>query len=158
MKQWNRIHVVLISACLILAYVFYVQWVLGLTPCPLCWMQRLCVFSMALSMGYGVRYKFTSKVWHFCVFFALAGLYFAGRQYWLESLPPEVKVACLPALDVLLAYFPWQSVLKVFFMGNADCGEVVWRFAGLSLAGWSMLYFIGSIGILLSIYPRVRRL
>ena len=40
-------------------------------------------------------------------------------------------------LDVL----PWFEVLSTALQGTGDCAEVVWRFLGLSIPGWTAVFF-----------------
>lgn len=122
----------------------YFQFVKGLQPCPLCIMQRVCTGLLVASSLAGI---FRPRVSHSRALFilqicvALAGLYFAGRQLWLQSLPPDQLPACLPGLQILIRYFPWQDVLQALMWGAADCGEITWLWLGLSMAAWSAFYF-----------------
>ncbi|HIF0345300.1 TPA: disulfide bond formation protein B, partial [Legionella pneumophila] len=87
---------------------FYLEYAVGLQPCPLCLMQRICVFIllglMGLSLGTLKKAHIVSLM-QFLV--ACAGLYFSSRQLWLQSLPSDQAPACMPGLDVLIQYFPW---------------------------------------------------
>jgi disulfide bond formation protein DsbB len=69
------------------------------------------------------------------------GLFFAGRQLWIQSLPSEQVPACMPGLDVLIRYFPLQDVLRALLWGTGECGEVAWHWLGLSMPAWSALFF-----------------
>jgi disulfide bond formation protein DsbB len=40
-------------------------------------------------------------------------------------------------LDVL----PWFEVLTTALRGTGDCAAVVWRFLGISIPGWTALFF-----------------
>ncbi|PWY54718.1 disulfide bond formation protein B [Legionella qingyii] len=121
---------------------FYFQYVVGLIPCPLCIMQRICVFLLLAVMGLSFQ---TLKKAHIISFLqsliACAGLFFALRQLWLQSLPAGEAPACMPGLDVLIRYFPWQTVVKTLFWGSGDCAEVSWQMLGISMPGWCALYF-----------------
>ncbi|MBI2785494.1 MAG: disulfide bond formation protein B [Legionella longbeachae] len=122
---------------------FYFQYVQGLTPCPLCIMQRVCVFLLLAILGLSLR---TLKKAHilclFQIIIACAGLYFSLRQLWLQSFPADKASACMPGLDILIQYFPWQTILKTLLWGTGECGEVHWRMLGISMAGWCALYFL----------------
>lgn len=121
---------------------FYFQYVVGLKPCPLCIMQRVCTFLLLAVMGFSFR---TVKRAHYIsllqIVFAGAGLFFSLRQLWLQSLPATNVPACMPGLDILVRYFPWQTVAKTLFWGTGDCAEVTWRLWGISMPGWSAIYF-----------------
>ena len=133
------------NALLTVAVLFaslYFQYVVGLAPCPLCLMQRICVFILLWVMSLSFR---TQKKAHyislFQILFACAGLFFALRQLWLQSLPAESVPACMPGLDILMRYFPWQTVARTLLWGTGDCAEATWSFGGITMAGWSALYF-----------------
>ncbi|CZI73372.1 TPA: disulfide bond formation protein B [Legionella pneumophila subsp. pneumophila] len=122
---------------------FYLEYAVGLQPCPLCLMQRVCVFIllglMGLSLG-TVKKAHIVSLMQFLV--ACAGLYFSLRQLWLQSLPSDQAPACMPGLDVLIQYFPWQTVAKALFWGAGDCAEVTWIMFGISMPGWAAMYFL----------------
>ncbi|ABQ54394.1 disulfide bond formation protein B [Legionella pneumophila serogroup 1] len=122
---------------------FYLEYAVGLQPCPLCLMQRICVFIllglMGLSLGTLKKAHIVSLM-QFLV--ACAGLYFSLRQLWLQSLPSDQAPACMPGLDVLIQYFPWQTVAKALFWGAGDCAEVTWTMFGISMPGWAAMYFL----------------
>lgn len=124
---------------------FYFQYTKGMQPCPLCIMQR---FSVMILLALGMMALFIGKnrparlIAAFFMIIALAGLYFASRQLWLQSLPDNQIPACLPGLDVLIRYFPWQDIVHALIWGAGDCAEVSWQWLGLPMAAWSALYFI----------------
>lgn len=127
---------------IILSFSFYLQYQVGLQPCPLCLMQRLCVFLILILLGINLR---TLKKAHLVsliqAFVAAGGLFFSLRQLWLQALPSGAAPTCMPGLDILIQYFPWQTVAKALFWGSGDCGEATWTWLGISLPGWSALYF-----------------
>ncbi len=136
---------------------FYFQYVLGLQPCPLCLMQRICVFLLLGIMGLSLG---TLKKAHFVsllqIIVACAGLYFSLRHLWLQSLPAGQAPACMPGLDVLIRYFPWQTVVHALFWGAGDCAESNWSFMGISMPGWTALYFLFMAITGLILYFRTR--
>ncbi|KTC66483.1 Disulfide bond formation protein B (Disulfide oxidoreductase) (plasmid) [Legionella adelaidensis] len=126
---------------------FYFQYFQELQPCPLCLMQRLCIFFiffLCLSGMFLSTLKRARIITFWQVFFSLAGIFFVSRQLWLQSLSAENVPACLPGLDVLIRYFPWQEVAHALFWGDGECAESTWRLWGLSMAGWAAIYFIFS--------------
>jgi protein dithiol:quinone oxidoreductase len=126
----------------VLFFSLYAQFALRLEPCPLCLMQRICVFIllglMGLTLGTLKRARIISLLQ---CFVACAGLFFALRQLWLQSLPPEAAPSCMPGLDILIRYFPWQDVARALFWGSGDCAEATWSFLNISMAGWAAVYF-----------------
>ncbi|KTD17558.1 disulfide bond formation protein B [Legionella jordanis] len=129
----------------VLSSSFYFQYVKGLQPCPLCLMQRFCVILLMLVTlsALGIHSLKLSKILtSLQIVLALSGLFFASRQLWLQSLPSQEVPACMPQLDILIRYFPWNDVLHALFWGAGDCAEISWKWLGLSMAGWSSLYFL----------------
>jgi len=133
---------------MVLGFSFYVQYLKGLEPCPLCLMQRLCVFLLLFLFLVGVSLSTLRRgrlVAVLQMLVAAGGLFFAGRQLWLQSLPAEKAPACMPGLDVLIHYFPWQDVAHALFWGAGDCAEVTWKWLGLSMPAWAAIYFLAII-------------
>jgi disulfide bond formation protein DsbB len=149
---------VLVTFFVLLASLYF-QYFLGLHPCPLCLMQRICVFLllglMGLSLGTLRKAHWISLIQ---IVISAAGLFFSLRQLWLQSLPIGKEPACMPGLDVLIRYFPWQTVARALLWGSGDCGEVVWSLWGLSMPGWSALYFLFMTLMALMLYFRTRTL
>lgn len=121
---------------------FHFQYVVGLQPCPLCLMQRLCVLLLLIIILFSF-FAVRTRLW-LILHMSLAsfGLFFALRHLWLQSLPLGKAPACMPGLDVLIRYFPWQTVAKALFWGAGDCAETNWSWLGISMPGWSALYFL----------------
>lgn len=138
---------------------FYFQYFLGLHPCPLCMMQRVCVFLLLGLLGFSLG---TLKKAHWICFtqivISCAGLFFSLRQLWLQSLPAGKAPACMPDLNILIHYFPWQTVAKALFLGAGDCAEVTWSMGGIAMPGWAALYFLFMALTGLFLYFRTRSL
>lgn len=142
-KRWQILLTFL--SLFVLASSFYFQYVKGLQPCPLCLMQRLCVFLLFMFcfMGVAVRSLKAGKVIAWLQFFTAAGgLFFAGRQLWLQSLPAGQMPSCMPGIDVLIRYFPWKDVFRTLLWGTGECADNSWQWLGLSMPAWSALYFL----------------
>ncbi|MGF2735464.1 disulfide bond formation protein B [Marinobacter sp. DUT-1] len=142
--RWVFAVVFLVCAGL-LGVAFYMEHVMGLEPCPLCWLQRFGFMGAGLvsllaflhgPTGWGIRvYGFLLALT------AGTGLGIAGRQLWLQSLPADQVPACGPSVDYMLEVLPWMEVLTTALRGTGDCAEVVWRFLGLSIPGWTAVFF-----------------
>jgi protein dithiol:quinone oxidoreductase len=127
----------------LLGYGYYLQYVGGLQPCPLCLVQRgffyavLIVFLLAAVHG-KLRWLYASLV----MLFAAGGVAAAGRQVWLQSLPPDKVPQCGPDLYFMLENFPLSRTLEKLITGTGECAVVDWTFLGLSIAGWSLVWFV----------------
>ncbi|NDH09664.1 MAG: disulfide bond formation protein B [Gammaproteobacteria bacterium] len=124
---------------------FFCEYCLHLSPCPLCLMQRLCIEILAfMCLGFFVAQKWSKLIWYRLLFLLVIalGVILAARQMWLQLFSSHDGGACLPGFEALVSYFSWDVILKMLFWGSNDCATVAWRFLGLPLSAWSMLYFL----------------
>jgi len=77
----------------------------------------------------------------FAALLALGGVAAAGRQVWLQHLPPDKVPACGPDLYFMLENFPLSRTLGTLIKGTGECAVVDWTFLGLSIAEWSLGWF-----------------
>ncbi len=152
----------LLGCSALLAVAFYLQYVQGQQPCPLCYVQRVEVMLFAaislLATLHNPDYKGRKVYASLMTLTAMAGMATAGRQIWLQYLPKDQLPACLPSLEFMLEVLPLQEVIMKMLYGSSDCAEVSWTLLGLSIAELSMLGFIGmliwSLLLLLRRFPR----
>lgn len=143
-----------LAACLFaMTFALYLQYRVGLEPCPLCIMQRVAVFgAMAVLLAAIVHnpYRFGQRVYAtlglVCVLF---GLGVAGRHVWLQHMPADQVPACGPGLDYMLDVFPLQDVVTLVLRGSGECAVAGPRFLGGSLAEWTLLVFVGLCALFL---------
>jgi len=127
----------------------YFQYYLQLEPCPLCIMQRVVVMSIAAVLLVATIHN--PKDWGIRVYGALVtliatgGAVIAGRHVWLQNLPKDQVPECGPGLDYILEVFPLSEALQMVLHGSGECAEVLWRFLGLSIPGWTLVAFSGFI-------------
>ncbi len=130
----------------LMAFALYAQHGLGLEPCPLCVFQRVAVIGMGVLFlvawlhGPG---RWGARVYGTLILVtAAAGAVVAGRQIWLQSLPPEEVPACGPGLDYIMDVFPLGEALSMVFSGSGECAEVSWSFLGISMPGWVLAWLV----------------
>jgi disulfide bond formation protein DsbB len=137
----------------LLAFALYLQYVEHQEPCPLCILQRvafiamMCVYAVAALHGPARRGAVVYS--SILMIIALAGTAIAGRQVWLQMLPADKVPACGPGLEYMLERFPLTKALEKIFAGSGECAEAGWRFLGLTIAGWSLVWFVvlGAYGL-----------
>ena len=147
--------VIFIAVCFSVA--LYTQYVGGLNPCPLCMTQRVFYLSTAaIALLAAVHNRAVRVYAGLCAVSALAGAAIAGRQVWLQHLPPEAVPACGPSLEYMLQTLPFSDVLTHMLKGDGNCAIVDWRLWGLSMAEWSLLCFTALFGVsvALAIFPQ----
>lgn len=143
----------------LMAIALYLEHVVGLEPCPLCIVQRVCVIGFGLIFlvaglhgpsGLGRRIYAV-----LAASMALLGAATAGRQVWLQNVPADQLPSCLPSLEYMRAALPFQDIVRLVLQGTADCAEVNWTLLGLSIPEWSLLGFIGML--LFCVFLMLRR-
>src|SRR5207237_2076037 len=71
-----------------------------------------------------------------------AGIAFATRQVWLQSLPKDQVPACGMGLNYMLDTLPFTDVVRKVLEGSGECAEKGWEFLHLSIAGWTLVFFL----------------
>jgi len=138
----------------LIAYALYSQLNLGLEPCPLCIFQRIGIALLGVAFlaaavhhprGWG-RYLYALAI----AMTALATLLVAARHVYVQSLPPGALPSCGAPLSVLLKFTPLWEVVRKVLTGSGECSEVNWRFLGLTMPAWVLLWALalGSVGVI----------
>ena len=136
-----------------IGYALYVQYQLGLEPCPLCILQRIGVMAMgALALLAALHNPGRAGYRGWSILATLAGL--AGsavslRQLWLQSLPAEQVPACGPGLEYMMQSFPLWDVLSKVLKGSGECAKVDWTFLGMAMPFWTAVFFVAMIVVML---------
>jgi disulfide bond formation protein DsbB len=140
-----------------LSFALYVQHVDFVDPCPLCVFQRMAYMWIgAAALLAFIHNPRGGGKWVYggllCIGGA-AGMSIAGRHLWLQSLPPEQVPDCGMGLNYMLDTMPFLQVLTEVFYGSGECAEVYWTFLGLSMPGWTFVWYtaftLGTIIVLL---------
>ncbi len=130
----------------LLAYgIYYLQEELGLEPCPMCILQRYALIAVgvtALVAGiHGPRAWGVRIYGALIVLFSIAGGGVAIRHSYLQHFPPKFE-SCGSDLDFLLGNFPLTQALPKIFAGTGSCSKVDWKFLGLSIPEWTLVWFV----------------
>ncbi len=148
------------SILVLLAISLYLQFEVGLMPCPLCSLQRVVFVALGLLffIGLFVANIPLGKVLinTFIAIFSLLGMALAGRQIWLQHFPQSVDGECGVSLQYMLQVLPLNEVMQKVFAGSADCAKKGWEFIHLNMAEWAFLWF--SLYLLVVLYLFLRDL
>ena len=131
---------------LLLAFAYYVQFQLGIEPCPLCIFQRFAFMALALFFlvgAIGNPRERGRRVYALLVFLsACAGIAIAARHIWVQHQPPDPMAGCAPGWNYMVSNFPIGDAIKKAFTGSADCAEVNWTLLGMSMPFWTLVAFV----------------
>ena len=144
----------------LLAYALYSQFYLHLVACPLCIFQRIGVALLGLVFLVAALHHPRGRGrYGYAVAVALAALATAGvaaRHLYVQSLPPGSLPSCGAPLAVLLKFMPvWELIRKVL-AGSGECSVVNWRFLGLAMPAWVLIWAValGIAGVIANLKPR----
>src|SRR6266568_2372064 len=111
-----------------LAFGYYLQFIVGLEPCPLCIVQRILLFAVGVAFLVAALHHPAGRL--------------GARLLWLQHLPPEKRPACGPALDYLLSAFGPIEGLSRVLRGSGECGVVDWTLLSFSIPEWTLAAFV----------------
>lgn len=148
----------------LLGYALYAEQQLNLMPCNLCILQRVAFVWMGLFFLIGgLHAPRGGGRWAYVVLVlvgAVFGAAIAIRQLWLQSLPADQVPVCGAGFNMLVEQvkvhaIPFSQFIAIMLRGDGDCARVTWRFLGLTMAGWTLIWYI-LLGIW-ALLPRPRR-
>lgn len=142
----RRFHgLIALVSFILLGVAFYMEYQMGLEPCPLCMLQRIVFFCVGVVslLSYVTGSHFVRKLLSWLVvILSLVGAALAIRHLYLQNLSEDRLPACLPSLSYMFDVFPWQDIMRSMIMGTGECGDVVWTFLGISIPGWTLMTFV----------------
>ena len=134
-----------ILIALFLGSAFYLQTYKGINPCPLCLLQRIAMSVLGIIFILGTIVKFKKYGNLFLSVLGLLasglGLLFAGRQVWLQILPPSSSGDCSASLSYIFNVLSIKEAFMQVWQGGMECSQTGWQFLHLSLAAWSLIGF-----------------
>lgn len=130
----------------LMAWALYLQYGEGLDPCPLCQLQRVVVVAIGLVFLVGTFHE-PGRVgaWMYALVLLLlagTGAALATRHVWLQALPKDQVPACGMGLSYMLESMPFFDVIRRVLEGSGECADKAWVFLGLSIAGWTLAFFV----------------
>jgi len=155
---FRTLFLAILACCLgLLGIGLYLQHGLKLEPCPLCILQRVAFLAIGMTSMLAFLHNPGVMVRRFygllILLFSLAGAAVAGRNLWLQGLPPDRVPECGPGLDYMLEAFPLTKALPMIFQGSGECAKVEWTMFGLSIPAWALgwfgLFFLAGLAALL---------
>ena len=99
-----------------LAFGYYLQFAVGLEPCPLCILQRIMLLATGIAFLVAAIHHPAGRIGAgiyagAIVLCAVVGAAISARHTWIQHLPEDQRPACGPSLDFMLSTFgPVQSL------------------------------------------------
>ena len=131
-----------IAAALVLGIACYLEYVVGLMPCSLCILQRLCLMLFLVNClaacVHGPGQRGSTFYGVMGLVFASVGMALAWRQVLVQSHSVEFS-DCSEQLKEMDSW--WCAVHRVLD-GAVDCASITWTLFDLSIPEWSLLFFL----------------
>ncbi|MGH8201265.1 MAG: disulfide bond formation protein B [Steroidobacteraceae bacterium] len=136
----------------LIVYALYAQFKLGLEPCPLCIFQRIGI--VALGVVFLIAALHDPHGWGTRVYAALIAIValatdaVAGRQLYIQHLPPGAIPSCGAPLSMMLKFMPLTTVIRRVLTGSGECSIINWTFLGLAMPAWVLIWaaLLGAAG------------
>jgi len=129
----------------ILGSAYLLEYAKELNPCPLCLLQRYMLWLLMFVFVCGAIWPYRRKLRllfsSLILIGSVLGILLAGRQVWLQSLPPDQIPPCTAGLERLLTFHSIPKALQIVISSSGECGVVDYQIFGFSLAIWSLSVF-----------------
>jgi disulfide bond formation protein DsbB len=133
----------------LMAWALYLQYGLGLDPCPLCAVQRVAVIAMGVVFLIAAIHNpgsFGAAVYAgIAAIIGIFGTLVAARHVWIQSLPKGSVPSCGMGLDYMLETLPFTDVISKVLAGSGECAEEAWKFMSLAIPSWTFVFFVAMI-------------
>lgn len=134
-----------------MASALYLQYEVGLAPCPLCVIQRMGYIAAAifalLAAVVAAGSLLRPVLGILAIASAAAGAGVAAWHVWLLAHPPE-SLGCGRPFEWFSEDFPLVVWIPKLFRGDGDCLAVDWTFLRLAVPHLSVLTFLALIVLL----------
>jgi disulfide bond formation protein DsbB len=139
---------VFVAGALALGVSYYLEYAVGLQPCGMCLLQRICLALLTgICLGaavHGPSHFASLMYWLLGLLCSLAGTVTAWRHVLLQSAPAHELSDCSASVFDLFVSAPWAYVVQQLFNGTVDCEPISWSLFDLSLPEWSLLFFVAT--------------
>jgi disulfide bond formation protein DsbB len=142
----------------LMGWALWLQYGLGLEPCPLCVFQRVAVIATGVVF---LAAFIQNPGRNGAAFYALLTLVASGIgagiaawHVWIQGQPKGAVAACGMGLDYMLETLPLTEVIGRVFRGSGECAEQGWLLFGLAIPSWTFVFFIAMIAAAFAVIRR----
>jgi disulfide bond formation protein DsbB len=136
---------VFVACAGLIAYAIYMQEEQGLDPCPMCILSRYVFIALGVvclvAAIHGPRGVMLKVYGALGTLLALVGAGVSIRHSYVQRFPPAIE-SCGSDLDFLVSNLPLSQALPKIFQGTGSCSLVDWKFLGLSIPEWALVWYL----------------
>jgi disulfide bond formation protein DsbB len=142
----------------LMAWALWLQYGLGLDPCPLCVFQRVAFISTGvvflIAAIHNPRRVGAMIYAGLTVILSGIGAALAAWHVWIQGQPKGAVAACGMGLNYMLETLPLTEVIGRVLKGSGECAEQGWLFMGLAIPSWTFVFFIAMIASSIALVDR----
>ncbi len=147
----RRRHINLLGALVcatMMGFALFAQFGLHLTPCNMCYLQRVAVIGLGLVfLAAALHDPAAAGARLYALLIAVAaaaGIAVSARHIWMSMQPPGSLPSCGADFYTMLEMLPVTQVVDKIWNGGGECQVILWRLLGLSMQTWVL---IGAAGL-----------
>jgi protein dithiol:quinone oxidoreductase len=142
----------------LMGWALWLQYGLGLDPCPLCVFQRVCVIATGVVFLFATIHnpgRTGAAIYAgLTVIAAGTGAALAAWHVWIQAQPKGAVASCGMGLNYMLETLPLTDVIGRVLKGSGECAEQGWLFMGLAIPSWTFVFFIAMIAAAIALIKR----
>ena len=148
MFSYRQTNVLIFAVCTgLFLTALYMQFAMGMHPCPLCITQRIFIVAIGLfALAAAIQHpaRLGRRIYAgLMVVAALMGGGVSLRHVWIQNLPEHLVPACGPGLSYMFDVFPLLDALRLLFQGDGNCADISWQLLGFSMPAWVAFCYFG---------------
>ena len=142
----------------LIAWALWLQYGLGLDPCPLCVFQRVAVIATGVVFLIAAIHNpgRTGAAIYAGLTVVVSGIgaALAAWHVWIQAQPKGAVAACGMGLNYMLETLPLTDVIGKVLAGSGECAEAGWLFMGLAIPAWTFVFFVAMIAAAIALVRR----
>ncbi|WP_341764484.1 disulfide bond formation protein B [Candidatus Tisiphia endosymbiont of Beris chalybata] len=157
--SYKNLHIFLVGVCIFaLAFAYVIEYILGVTPCPLCIYQRFpYLFIIKISFVALIIKKISKYSLFFIVLNLLGSCLLAGYHSGVERGIFQPSALCSTLIHIP-KHLSINDIRKMFYSQPiSSCNRATVKFIELSMSEWNLLLNIFLLLLVLMIwcYPAI---
>ncbi len=132
----------------LMGYALYLQYVVLLEPCPMCWFQRVALVFLGLVFLLAAIINPSRAGARRVAWAALvtggAGAVLAARHLYIQSMPSDQLPSCGMGITYMLETLPFLDVFARALKGSVECNKID-LILGLPIPAWNLIFFVAAV-------------
>ncbi len=122
---------------------FFFEYVMKLTPCNMCMLQRIAVSALGLAFLVATLHdprRVGARLYALLILVASgAAIALSAKHIWMQMQPPGSLPSCGADFFTMVDMLPFTTVVTRILAGGGECQAIVWSLFGLSMPAWLLI-------------------